>query len=374
MFRGNKQLGNNFDLSRKFENIGGQLNASTSYFFTEYWLDYHIDFFEEGLKHFCDFLKYPHFENIDTERSIILEEVLDDYGYSNQLVNTDCLTADMVWHNKPLGRPVIGRKDSIFSITEELLLNWYKKFYQASNMTIGISGDIDFEKTIALFSKEFEKWGTTQKCPSLPTSSLEETPRRFCSVFHKDSQFNIQWSFALKKMSQELRLIIGVIFRALNDGTGSRLQRTIREEKGLVYDIDTDYLLEQGSCLLSINSTVSENQLLELVSSLVQLIEKFQKEGITEEELQLAKLKFRVGMDYCYDNPSGVLAEKMGKKLLPHYDTGKSALKRLLKITKEDVNQVIKGLFKKGESYFVCVGPGSYELDKTLKLTLKDWI
>lgn len=374
MFRGNTQLGNTFDLSRKFEYLGGQINASTSYFYTEYWLDYHVDFFEEGVKNFCTFLKNPELSDIQTERSIILEEILDDYGYSNQLIDADALTANMVWGNQPLGAPVIGTKNSICAITEEMLLQWYNRFYHPANMSIGISGDINIRKAVELVSIEFENIAPHKNKVSIPKSVVKLSEDRFCTVFHKDSQFNIQWSFQLDGMDKKRRLILGIIFRILNDGAGSRLQKTIREEKGLVYDIDIDYLLEESGCLLSINSTVSERKLPELIKSLVVLIESLRFEGITNEELELAKLKHRTGMDYCYDSPAGVLAEKMAKKLLPHYDTGKAVLNILKNITKEDVNDIICELFRKKESYFVCVGPGKQVLYSELREYLKDWL
>lgn len=374
MFRGNKKLGNNFDLSRKFETIGGQINASTSHFFTEYWLDYHIDFYQEGIQHFCSFLKYPCFDSIDVERSIILEEILEDYGYENQLINTDTITTGLIWKDQPLGRPVIGNKSSLFTLDEKDLENWYKKFYQNENITLGISGDINIEETIELISEEFKSPKTKAPIAKSPSSLAEPVHERFSSVYHKDSQFCIQWSFLLEKMDPLIRLLFGLILRILNDGTGSRLQRKIREEKGLVYDIDTDCLLESGSGLLSITSTVSKAQLPELVKTLVLLIDKLTTEGITEDELQLAKLKFRVGLDYCNDTPTGVLAETIGEKLIPHYLSQSETLEKLSTITTTQINTLIQQLFRKNESYFVCVGPGSSPLDKEMRTLLKNWI
>ncbi len=129
LFRGNEKLGNSKTLNLKIEELGGEINASTSFEMTEYWLDFHCDYLNQGIHRFCSFLQYPLFEQIEIERSIILEEILDDYNEKNQLIDLGNLISNELWPEHPMGLPVIGNLETIKNINREDLVAWFQQYY-----------------------------------------------------------------------------------------------------------------------------------------------------------------------------------------------------------------------------------------------------
>jgi len=373
MFRGNKRLGDSRQLSLQMEEMGGDLNAITSFDMTEYWLDFHIDYFEAGIQRFCDFIKEPQFEDIELERSIILEELKADYNEQDQLIDLDTISSAEIWKDNGFGLPVTGTRESIKRISREDLENWYCRFYRPGNMLIGIAGDIDVIKTFGMFENHFPSTTFSSRM-KYQTVSASCTGRSLLLVDNKDNQYSLQWSFPTYPLSANLRIRYQLIRRILDDGSSSRLQRLIREEKGLVYDISADMLFFDSGAMLSINSLIGIERLPELISVAADLIDDLDRNGITPEELELSSRRYRIAQDCNQDTPQGILFEAMAPlihdDILPHGP----AIKLLSETTVADINDTLKGLFRRQGCCFTMVGPSPEQHRRMLERGLKRWL
>ncbi|NQU63516.1 MAG: insulinase family protein [SAR324 cluster bacterium] len=373
MFRGNKQLGNSHQLNLKMEEMGGDLNAVTSYDSTEYWLDYHIDYYELGLKHFCYFLQEPLFENLEIERSIILEELKADYNENNQLIDVDSINALELWPDHGLGLSVSGTRDSIENITSDDLTAWYEAYYQPGNMLLGVTGDIDLDKTIAFFSELFSQKAVSNR-QHYPVIAQTTTNKQILLVDDKDNQFDLQWSFPHYPISSELRVHYQLIRRILNDGSSSRLQRLIREEKGLVYEISAEMLYFDNGATLSIHSLIGQNRLPELMTVLTDLIKELIKNGVSGEELNLAKRRFKIALDCNQDSAQGVLYEAMAPLIYPQLCPYNQVLGKLNAISLGEINATLRSLMQQDQTCFAMVGPSPEKHRHLLELLLNSWV
>ncbi len=374
LFRGNKRLGDGKTLSFKMEELGGEMNAATSFDLTEFWLDYHCDFFELGIRRFCDFLQYPLFEQIEIERSIILEEILVDYNENNQLIDLDSLTAAQIWPKHPMGLSIIGTSESITKITLADLVAWHQKFYQPSNMIIGIAGDFDQANVINIIDKQFKRKSPSRKHSYPHLSSKISLGDQLCLVKDNDNQFNLQWAFPAYSLSPELRVEYELVKRVLDDGNSSRLQRLIREEKGVVYDISADMLYFEKGTILAIQSLVGVSRLEELMEALTQLIRDLIDTGITPKEFDLAKLRFKAALDFHNDTAQGILFSKLWPFLQPGGASFDRVLAIIENISLDKVNNTLIRLLNQSQTCFVLVGPWSQKNRDFLQEKLHDWI
>lgn len=373
MFRGNRKLGTSNQVSLLMEEMGGDLNAATSFDLTEYWLDYHVDYCQTGLERFCDFLQEPVFDNIELERSIILEELKADYNEKEQLIDLDGICCMEIWPDHGLGLPVSGTRSSIKGITQQELEKWYARYYQPGNMIIGIAGDFDPEATIRFFEERFSAASSTryQKYPAVTASDIRE-PLKL--VDHKDNQFNLQWSFPRYPMTGDLRIRYQLIRRILDDGSSSRLQRLIREEKGLVYDVSADMLYFKSGAMLSINSLIGLDRLPELVSVVTGLIRNLIDEGATMEELELAKRRYQIALDCNQDSPQGILFETIAPLTYPGIYPYEITREKLSAVTLEDINTTLRDLLQQGRTCFTIVGPAPEKHREMLTDALGFWL
>ncbi|MBU3916455.1 insulinase family protein, partial [bacterium] len=363
LFRGNEKLGNTKTLNLKIEELGGEINASTSFEMTEYWLDFHRDYLDSGIHRFCGFLQHPSFEQIEIERSIILEEILDDYNQKDQLIDLDGLISNQLWPEHPMGLSVIGNLETVRNISREDLVAWYQQYYQPQNMVVGITGDFEVDKVLNMIADEFKHSSTSKIKKHLPILPFSQELTQIKLVHDSDNQFAIQWAFPQYGLDADLRIQYQLIRRILDNGYSSRLQRLIREEKGLVYDISAEMLYFENGAVLFIQSLVGINQFSELIEALTGLINEMGEDGITQDELDRAKLRYKIDQDCERDTAHGVLYSTLWPIIYPTIYPFEKSMTMVNNMSLEKINQTVKNMLAQNKTCFVLVGPWTKQIE-----------
>lgn len=139
-----------------FGENGADANANTSYFKTTY-LFSGLQKFKENLNYLLDYVQEPYFtdENVEKEKGIIDQErsmYQDDpfwRMYEGSIYN--------LIHKHPIKFPIVGTRESIYSITKEDLYKCYNTFYHPSNMFVVITGNVDPIETIKIIKENQSK-------------------------------------------------------------------------------------------------------------------------------------------------------------------------------------------------------------------------
>ncbi len=126
----------------KFDRLGGKVNAFTSFDMTAYLFSATSAFYE-NLAILLDFVQKPYFtqESVEKERGIIGQEIgmyRDDPNWRVFFNFLGCL-----YKENPVKKDIAGSVESIAKITPEHLYKCYNTFYDLSNMTLFVTGDID---------------------------------------------------------------------------------------------------------------------------------------------------------------------------------------------------------------------------------------
>ena len=126
---------------------GASPNAFTSSGITAYHFE-STTMFDENLRTLLGFVSTPYFtaESVQKEQGIIGQEIKmveDNPGYVVYYNLLKCLYA-----SNPVRDTVAGTVESIAEITHETLYHCHKVFYNPSNMTLSVVGNVDPEKVI----------------------------------------------------------------------------------------------------------------------------------------------------------------------------------------------------------------------------------
>lgn len=126
---------------------GASPNAFTSSGITAYHFE-STSMFDENLRTLLSFVSTPYFtaESVQKEQGIIGQEIKmveDNPGYVVYYNLMKCLYA-----SNPVRDSVAGTVESIAEITHETLYHCHKVFYNPSNMTLSVVGNVDPEKVI----------------------------------------------------------------------------------------------------------------------------------------------------------------------------------------------------------------------------------
>ncbi|USO02202.1 MAG: insulinase family protein [Alphaproteobacteria bacterium] len=172
MFRGTKKHpGNAFN--EKMTQIGGYINAFTSFDMTCYIAKVPSNYLEEILEMEADRMENLQFkqEDFDAELKAVEEEYGMRVGNRPTGPVEEVIFRNMYLYH-PYGVLPIGYPHHIKAYTRENTFAWYKKWYHVNNATIIIAGDIDFEDTLKVIEKYFGKL----KAVTLPERKRAKEP------------------------------------------------------------------------------------------------------------------------------------------------------------------------------------------------------
>jgi len=222
----------------KFSEFGGDANAFTSFNLTAY-LFSATDNVYKNLETLLDYVQSPYFtkESVEKEQGIIGQEIrmYDDNAPWRLFFNL----LGLLYHNNPVKIDIAGTVESIAKIDKDLLYKCYNTFYNLSNMTLFVTGNLDVEKTLETIKnniKNSEPFSEEIKriYPNEPKSVAGKIKKQKISV--ATPMFMIGWKDndngyggkKLLKKTIEMEILTEMIF-----GKGSKLYNELYNE-GLI--------------------------------------------------------------------------------------------------------------------------------------------
>ncbi|MBE7015395.1 MAG: insulinase family protein [Ruminococcaceae bacterium] len=212
----------------KFSKFGGEANAFTSFNMTAYLFSSTSNFYE-NLEVLMDYVQSPYFtkESVEKEQGIIGQEIrmYDDNAPWRLFFNF----LGLLYNNNPVKLDIAGTVESISKIDHELLYKCYNTFYNLSNMTIFITGDLDENKVLEVVEKNIKSnvpfSGEIKRIyPEEPKNVAGKYKKQTISVANpmfmmgwKDNDVGYSGEKLLKKII-EMEILVEMIF-----GKGSKL-------------------------------------------------------------------------------------------------------------------------------------------------------
>src|SRR4030043_1457060 len=157
-FKGTERRPTAKEVSQDNEGIGGIINGGTDKEVTVVWCKVASSHFLTALEVLSGLLLNSRFDSkdIEKERQVIIEEINMNLDTPQQRVNM--LIDELLWPEQPLGREVVGYKETVSSITREQLLNYVARRYMPNNTVLTIAGNIQPEEALAQIEPLFDKW------------------------------------------------------------------------------------------------------------------------------------------------------------------------------------------------------------------------
>ncbi|ACK42426.1 MULTISPECIES: M16 family metallopeptidase [Dictyoglomus] len=354
------------EIRKEIDRLGGELDAFTTKettYFTLKILSYH---FVSGVKLLSDIILRPRFseEEINLEKSVVREEIRMYKDSPEELVFDNFFKAS--WDSHPLVREILGTEKSVSNFNKDLVISFYNKHYKLNNMIIGISGDVPSKRIEEVLDFYF----TQNTSSKFLISSAQKPPKyRPKSVFLKRNfeQVQILWGTEGYVPGDPNRESLALLSVSLGGGISSRLFRELREKRGLVYSVETHILSFKDASLFGIYTATAPQTVVETFKTLAQEKEKLIKEGLSKEELDLAKRQTINSILMAIESPSQRLFYLIDSyitygKIVPWTDK----IKKIRKVTLEDINSTIKDIFSKPFAMSV-VGPINSQHKEILK-------
>jgi zinc protease len=154
LFDGTKSK-SRMDITEGIRSKGGYINAFTQKELTCYMVLMPKEFIESGLDVLSDMLVNSIFPDTELakERKIVIEEIKKDEDNIDYQVEK-FFDAE-VYKGTSYARPVLGNENIISTISKEEIINYYRTYYQPSNMIALVIGDFQSKAMKKLLEKYF---------------------------------------------------------------------------------------------------------------------------------------------------------------------------------------------------------------------------
>jgi len=338
---------NSKQIAEDIENVGGQINAFTGKEATCYYiktLDTHL---ELGLELLSDMLFNSLFneEDIEKEKGVIIEEInMSEDSAEDVLMD---LHAEAVWGKDGLSLPILGTENTVKSFNKEMIVSYLKSYYIPENCVISICGKIDMKNIEKIVEKYFGNWRYDNK-----NITMYSTPEILNNNYfrRKDiEQLHINLGMPGLKIGDDDLYTLILLSNMLGGGAASILFQKIREELGICYSIYLYMSSHVNNGLVNVYAGLNPKYIKEAIDVILNEVNKFSKENITNEKLQKSKEQLKGNYILGLESTSSRMFSN-GKSVLflNKINTPSDVIKKIDKIDMESVDRVKELTFRKG--------------------------
>src|SRR5215475_7892381 len=275
------------DIARQVDSIGGNMDAFTgkeTICFNIKVLDEHLPIAVDILS---DLVLNPTFDpkDITREKGVILGEIKMDEDNPDYLVHE--IFTQNFWKDHPLGKPILGTKETVRSFEQEKLFKYYRQHFSPNNMIISAAGNLNHHAFVDLIKERFAKLDRVPNGFHLPAPAT--TP--VVITRNKKSLEQVQLCLGVPShpISDEKRFVSYVLNTVLGGGMSSRLFQKIREEQGLVYSIYSDLNPYRDTGCMAVYAVTSLESTPKVLHSIMAEVRELKSEAIAADELRRAK-------------------------------------------------------------------------------------
>jgi predicted Zn-dependent peptidase len=275
------------EIARSVDSVGGGLDAFTSkelVSFNTKVLDEHLPLAFDVL---ADLVQNPLFReaDIEKEKGVILEEIKMEADQPEFVLHETFISN--FWKGHPLGKPILGTKETVKKFTPELVNEFYSRIYAPNNVLITAAGNLDHEEIVKLVRSRFEGFPQRGGLPA----DMTPKPHAPLILKKKDSleQVHITMGVPAYRLAHELRFPLYVLNTVLGGGMSSRLFQNIREKQGLAYAVYSELNLFSDTGCFTVYAGTAAETAKQVLTSVVQEFRNLKEELIGEDELRRAK-------------------------------------------------------------------------------------
>lgn len=239
LFKGTKKR-RAFHVLSRMEDVGGEIDAYTTKEETCITASFLHEFYERAMELISDVIFNSTFpdKEIEKEKEVIIDEINSYKDSPAELIFDDF--EDLIYPQHPLGRNILGDKKSLVKFKGLDIKMFIADKYNTDQMVFCSIGNIKFERLLKFCNKYFG---------FVPENRRKYRREAFTKSVVENKRF--------KKNTHQAHCILGTYAYSFNDnkrlplflssnllagpGLNSRLNMSLREKRGISYNIESNY-------------------------------------------------------------------------------------------------------------------------------------
>lgn len=377
-------------ISEEVEGLGGYLNAYTCEDHTCFHAKARADRFPALLDVLMDMFLDSRLAPTDIakERAVIKEERASYRDQPQHIVQE--LLNETLWPGHPLGRAIEGTPASLDGLNRARLVDFFQANYVAANTVIVAAGNLthaEVVQAIAPYAKRLPT-GPRPQCepvssgPALPAAASRTmvppvppatgtvarpraggTPAPLASPrvrLHTKATEQTQIALGIRAVSRhdERRFALRVLNALLGECMSSRLFQSLREERGIAYDVSSAVSFFSDCGDLSIYAGVEEDKLEKVLRLIAAELRRLTVKAPSLGEVRRARDYIIGQFDLALEGTEPHMTW-LGEQLIGHGQLIPAALsrERLAAVTPAQIRAVARDLFRPDRLNLALVSP-----------------
>ncbi len=288
LFKGTKTRSAN-QIAQSIQDVGGYINAYTSFDRTVFWIDVPKDGVSTALEVLTDAMMNSNLppDEYKKEQEVIRREFAMGMDDPDRMASL--LLFATAYQRHPYRFPVIGELEIYNQLTQEQVMQYYKTRYVPNNLTFVVVGDVNGEKVQQQLSDLFNAYPEKSLKPVFIPSEPPQLGRR---EVHKEfatelTHFSMAWH--IPEVTSPDVPALDLLSTILGDGRSSRLYQRVREEAGLAFGISAFSYTPGDPGLFGIDATLDPKKREAAEQLALQIVDEVKQTGVTADELDKAK-------------------------------------------------------------------------------------
>lgn len=344
MFKGTQKR-HAWHILNRMEHVGGDLNAFTNKEETVVYSAFLSEHFPRAVELLSDIVfhsTYPQHE-IEKEVEVIIDEIQSYEDSPSELIFDDF--EELIFPNHPLGRNILGKPERLRQFRSEDALAFTSRHYRPDNMVFFVQGNVTFQRVKRLVEK------ATGDIPALSTERKRIAPLPYIPqslTLHRDThQAHVMIGSRGYDAHNNKRTALYLLNNLLGGpGMNSRLNVSLRERSGLVYNVEANLTSYTDTGVFCIYFGADHQDVERCIRLVHKELKRLREKPLSPAQLAAAKKQLIGQIGVARDNAESTALD-MGKAFL-HYgkmEAPQEIFHRIEALTAHDLWEVSNEMF-----------------------------
>jgi predicted Zn-dependent peptidase len=342
------------DIAQTIDSIGGQLDAFTAKEYASYYIKVLDEHLPIAIDILSDIVRNPAFgtEDIEREKKVVVEEIKMVEDTPDDLVHE--LFTQGFWENHPLGRPILGTKDTVESFNADLLREYFQRAYTPRNLIVSAVGNLEHGHVRDLVAEKFGSLTVSgeairEQAPSVVPKILVRSKEL--------EQSHLCVGVSSYPQNHDDRYSSYVLNTLLGGSMSSRLFQNVREKRGLAYAVFSGLSAYRDAGSFTVYAGCANEAVSEVIDLIVEEIRGVKQAPVPDAELQRSKDHLKGSLMLSLENTASRMSHLARQEIYFDRQFGlDETLMGIERVTAGDVQRVASDLFRGGSLAATVLG------------------
>ncbi|MGH9820698.1 MAG: M16 family metallopeptidase, partial [Pyrinomonadaceae bacterium] len=250
----------------------------------------------------------------------------------------------------------VGTPETVERFDHTRTKAYHQQAFSPSNMVITAAGNVHHSQIEDLTARYFDM-GSPGQGPELRTTAPNPAAPIIIRQNKNLEQAHLLIATPFVSATDESRYAADLLANVIGGSNSSRLWQKIREERGLAYNVGASTIMFRDCGYFSIFAATSPEQTGDVVDIAIQELREVVKDGITTNELDLAKQQARASILLSMEDSAsraGALANlemTFGRQI-----SVEETLEKIEAVTTEEAHALAQEYFQSEKVAFAALG------------------